>query len=44
MAEIHLRTETQTLEPDYQKIHLDRYDIDAELTATKRIGFYRHLF
>ena len=28
----------------YQKVHLDRYDIDVELTATKRVGFHRYTF
>ena len=34
----------QTVTPGYQKVHLDRYDIDAELTSTKRVGFHRYTF
>ena len=34
----------QTVTPGYQKIHLDRYDITAELTATRRVGFHRYTF
>ena len=34
----------QTVAPGYQKVHLDRYDIDVELTATKRVGFHRYTF
>ena len=34
----------QTVTPGYQKVHLDRYDIDVELTATKRVGFHRYTF
>ena len=34
----------QVVAPGYQKLHLDRYDIDVELTATKRVGFHRYTF
>ena len=34
----------QTVSPGYQKLHLDRYDIDVELTATKRVGFHKYTF
>ena len=34
----------QTVSPGYQKVHLDRYDIDVELTATMRVGFHRYKF
>ncbi len=34
----------QVVAPGYQKVHLDRYDIDVELTATKRVGFHRYTF
>jgi putative alpha-1,2-mannosidase len=34
----------QTVTPGYQKVHLDRYDIDVELTATRRVGFSRYTF
>ena len=34
----------QTATVGYQKVHLDRYDVDVELTATKRVGFHRYTF
>ena len=34
----------QTATPGYQKVHLDRYDIDVELTSTKRVGFHRYIY
>ena len=34
----------QTITPGYQKVHLDRYGITAELTATRRVGFHRYTF
>ncbi len=34
----------QTVAPGYQKLHLDRYGIEAELTATLRVGFHRYTF
>jgi putative alpha-1,2-mannosidase len=35
---------SQTVTPGYQKLHLDRYGIEAELTATRRVGFHRYTF
>jgi len=34
----------QTVAPGCQKVHLDRYAIVAELTATRRVGFHRYTF
>ncbi|MFI2742554.1 GH92 family glycosyl hydrolase [Zhouia sp. PK063] len=31
-------------EPGYYKVKLDKYDIEAELTATQRVGFHRYTF
>jgi predicted alpha-1,2-mannosidase len=31
-------------EPGFYAVHLDDYDIDAELTATERVGFHRYRF
>ena len=31
-------------EPGYHRLHLDRYDIDAELTATDRVGLHRYRY
>ncbi len=31
-------------EPGYHRLHLDRYDIDAELTATERAGLHRYTY
>ncbi len=30
--------------PGYYSVHLDRFDIDVELTATKRVGFHSYTF
>ena len=38
------RPESQTVAPGYQRVHLDRYDIEVELTATRRVGFHRYTF
>jgi predicted alpha-1,2-mannosidase len=34
----------QVAEPGYYKVLLDKYNITAELTATKRVGFHRYTF
>lgn len=36
--------ERETVRPGYHRVHLDRYGIDAELTATTRVGFHRYDF
>ncbi len=36
--------EAQTVAPGYQRVHLDRYGIDVELTATRRVGFHRYTY
>jgi len=33
---------SQEVQPGYYKVHLDKYDIDAELTASARVGFHRY--
>lgn len=38
------RHETETASPGRYAVHLDEYDIDVELTATKRAGFHRYTF
>ncbi|MDR1681671.1 MAG: GH92 family glycosyl hydrolase [Prevotellaceae bacterium] len=38
------RRETETVKAGYYAVHLDRYNIDVELTATKRTGFHRYAF
>lgn len=30
--------------PGYYSVHLDRFNIDVELTATKRVGFHKYTF
>jgi predicted alpha-1,2-mannosidase len=30
--------------PGYYAVHLDRYGVDVELTATKRVGFHKYTF
>ncbi|MFB5944295.1 GH92 family glycosyl hydrolase [Albibacterium profundi] len=34
----------ETAEPGYYQVYLDDYGINAELTATKRVGFHRYTF
>lgn len=36
--------ETEVVKPGYYAVHLDRYDIDVELTTTSRVGFHRYTF
>lgn len=38
------RHETETASPGEYAVHLDDYDVDAELTATTRAGFHRYTF
>ncbi len=35
---------TETAQPGYYKVKLDRYNIVAELTATTRVGFHQYTF
>jgi len=34
----------ETAQAGYYKVHLDRFNIDAELTSTVRVGFHRYTF
>lgn len=34
----------EKIEPGYQSVELDRYNINAELTSTKRVGFHKYTF
>lgn len=36
--------ETEVVRPGYHRIHLDKYDVTAELTSTTRVGFHRYTF
>ncbi len=36
--------ETETARPGYYTVKLSDYDVQAELTATKRVGFHRYTF
>jgi len=36
--------ESEVVEPGYHKLHLDRYDITAELTVTDRVGMHRYTY
>lgn len=38
------RRETEEVKAGYYAVHLDRYNVDAELTATKRVGFHKYTF
>ncbi len=34
----------EIVKPGYHKVHLEKYNIDAELTSTKRVGFHKYTF
>lgn len=34
----------EIIQPGYHKVHLEKYNIDAELTSTNRVGFHRYTF
>nr|WP_205740898.1 glycoside hydrolase domain-containing protein [Haloactinopolyspora alba] len=36
--------DTEIAEPGYHKLHLDRYDITAELAVTDRVGIHRYTY
>ncbi|MCK3683154.1 GH92 family glycosyl hydrolase [Maribellus sp. YY47] len=36
--------DTETAEPGYYKVYLDDYNIEAELTASDRVGFHQYTF
>lgn len=38
------RHETEIVRPGYHYIELDRYNIRAEITSTKRVGFHKYKF
>lgn len=40
----HFNRKHEVAEPGYYKVLLDDYNITAELTATKRVGFHRYTF
>jgi predicted alpha-1,2-mannosidase len=40
----HFDRKNEVAEPGYYKVLLDDYNITAELTATKRVGFHRYTF
>ncbi len=35
---------TEVSKPGYYAVHLNRYDVDVELTSTKRVGFHKYTF
>src|SRR5690606_36597742 len=34
----------ESVEPGYYSVHLARYNIDAELTTTERVGFHKYQY
>lgn len=34
----------ETAKPGYYAVHLDRYNVDVELTTTNRVGFHKYIF
>jgi predicted alpha-1,2-mannosidase len=35
---------SETVQPSYYSVHLDKYDIDVELTASERVGFQKYQY
>lgn len=35
---------TERVSPGYYAVHLDRYNVDVELTATSRVGFHKYTY
>ncbi|MDR0505536.1 MAG: GH92 family glycosyl hydrolase [Dysgonamonadaceae bacterium] len=35
---------SEKVKPGYYSVHLNRYDVDVELTATQRVGFHKYTF
>ena len=35
---------SESVKPAYYSVHVKRYDIDVELTATERVGFHKYTF
>lgn len=35
---------TEKVKPGYYSVHVDRYNVDVELTATQRVGFHKYTF
>lgn len=40
----HFSHDKEIVNPGYHYIELDRYDIKAEITSTKRVGFHKYTF
>lgn len=40
----HFLHDEEKVAPGYYAVHLERYDINAELTATERVGFHQYTF
>lgn len=40
----HFSHETEKVSPGYHYLELNRYDIQAEITSTKRVGFHKYTF
>ena len=36
--------DTEVVRPGYHKVHLDRYNMDVEVTSTERVGFHRYTY
>lgn len=40
----YFKRSSETVKPGFYSVHLDRFDVDAELTATPRVGFHRYKY
>jgi len=36
--------DTEIVRPGYHKVHLDKYNMDVEITSTERVGLHRYTF
>ncbi len=36
--------DTEIVRPGYHKVHLDKYDMDVEITSTERVGYHRYTY
>jgi predicted alpha-1,2-mannosidase len=36
--------DTEIVRPGYHKVHLDKYNMEVEITSTERVGFHRYTF
>lgn len=40
----YFKRSSEVVKPGFYGVHLDRFDVDAELTSTARVGFHRYTY